>query len=505
MTDEKQAPVEEVEEEYDIKQWILKEDNALGILEELSGRDLDDLGDAEEDNARELVKSLGCFAPAIEIAGGFLNAKADCSFSDFKALVEKAAVTDSKDLSGEEQKLLAAFLAAEEVRAQEERLNDLIQFLAWSGPEPMRGSLAAAALDEDEVEASWKKTVDLGTDLRVLFKATGEEEESDEEKFSLHLALRKVLRIHQTLTGKDEWITGIAHHLGDWFEARRKESGQSPEFSGEIAHLGEWLKHVEPFSTYDTARLTWLSAYPPFHNRELEKAKVLVEKSLELLEKHTGGEDDGREIKKHMLTDLGYILADLGDHKTALERQELALAIQVELHGAIHEESADILSYIGNTHESAGDLDQAVEYFKRALKIRMELFGAEHLETADSINNLGTAYYQAGKYKDAIGYLEQALLLRTRFQGEEDHETTLTLYNLAISLIHVKRFKEAYDWVNKYLKKIPGDHPQYRELANLLPYIDSECVKSGFRPPSGVKSGGGGGKKKKNKKKKKKK
>lgn len=486
--------------------WLLKEENALALLEELSGRDFADLPQTEQTSARELTRFLECFSPALGIAGGYLEQKKEITFTDFKTLIPENLGKDLKNqlfpgdkydnLSAQEKKLLAVLVSVQSLVSQNPLLQEILEILTWSNSSPMRVSLVAASLGKDESETGFIEALKLGTDLRLLFK-TGEE--GDEERYEMQLPLRRVLQEAVTLTGRDEWVIKISEYLGDWFEARRKESGDDPEFNQESIHLDQWATHVEKLSPYHFGRLTWLRAYPPFHRRELETAKHMVEEALALLEK---SDRDSRETRVHILTDLGYIYSDLTDFPTAIIYHEKALALQVELYGDNHPETAETLCYVANTYEGAGDLDKALEYLKRALQIRIEHFGEEHLETADSLNNLGNTFYQAGRYSEAIGYLENALLQRTRFLGEAAKETTLTLYNLAICFIHIKRFKDAYDWVSKYVKKIPTDHPQYRELSGLLPYIDSECVKSGFRPPSGVRSGGHS--KKKNKKKKKK-
>jgi tetratricopeptide (TPR) repeat protein len=128
-----------------------------------------------------------------------------------------------------------------------------------------------------------------------------------------------------------------------------------------------------------------------------------------------------------------------------------------------------------------------VKYFEQALEIRRQLFGDLHPETATSFNNIGTSYYESKKYAEAIQYLQKAVETRQQVLGDEHPDTNDSLYNLAVCLVNLKKLKDAYERVNRQLKKLPPDHPNY-------------AVKSGFRPMSAVFSGKTGAKKKKKKK-----
>ncbi|MDQ1354085.1 MAG: hypothetical protein QG657_4394, partial [Acidobacteriota bacterium] len=93
-------------------------------------------------------------------------------------------------------------------------------------------------------------------------------EQPDTTNAALPEDLPKLLETPQEqfpISGTKEWVIDICRRLGDWLEARRKDSEQLTAFETELKHLQKWLEHVKPYSTYHTARLTWLQAYPPYH------------------------------------------------------------------------------------------------------------------------------------------------------------------------------------------------------------------------------------------------
>ncbi len=375
---------------------------------------------------------------------------------------------------------------------QKEVIDAAVNLLAWSGSNPMGLSLMTALLDrepEDLMEA-----LPEAVEAKMMTKT--------EAGYQLEETVYTTTRTAFPLKDNVEWVVVTARRSGDWFEQRRKESAEDPEFLNEFPHLTQWLENVTGHSPTHQGRLTWLSAYPPFHAAEMDKAKALVLEAVQLMDQETTWEKYAVE-KAHMLTDMGFIHGELGNQEESLKVHREGLELMIKGVGEKHNETASLLSNIGITYDNLGNKDEAVAHYKRAMEIRKELYGDDHPETASSINNVGTSYFEGGRFRDAIEYLEKALDIRNRTLGIEERDTIDSLYNYAVCLINLKKFKEGFDLVNKFLKQMSPQHPQYKEVASLIPYIDNECLKSGFRPPSAATASKGGSKKKKKKKKKK--
>jgi tetratricopeptide (TPR) repeat protein len=368
---------------------------------------------------------------------------------------------------------------------------DILNLLAWSGDDFMGTSLIAALLDkkEDDLQQALKEG-----DSSLLQKSP------DSERYRIDPKARKERQEQFPLTNKDnrDWVNTTCQHLGDWLDARRKDDETFPEFDAESLHLDQWAEHVKDDSSYHTVRLTWLRAYPPYRRGKYQDALKLVQSASSMLEKMP---EPDPKLQVEFFVDLGAIYGELNNHEESLEYYKKGLESRIKLSGEEHEDTADAMSNVGGAYDKLGNQEEGVKYLEQALEVRKKLFGEEHAETATSYNNIGTTYFESGKYREAIDYLEKALDIRTRVLGEEDTDTSDSLYNLAVCWINLKKYKDAYSRLSAYLKKIPGDHPQYAELAGLIRYIDKESIKSGFRAPSAVSAGKGKKKKKKKKKK----
>lgn len=373
-------------------------------------------------------------------------------------------------------------------------MDEILNFLAWSGSASMSLSLAAAVPDKNEKELTdlFKKAVDSGT----LKKAKGD------NRYEITPAVQTEHREKFPISDNPKWVVRIAQHLGDWFDARRKDYNNKTALEAEMPHLEIWTGHVKPLSFYHAARLTWLQAYPPYFRGEFQKALQLVQDAQTLLDQHPADNTDTEKnavltLKADLFHDLAAVYDELKNTDEALSYYGKALELQETHFGRQHADTADTISNIAATYDRMGNRDEALKYFREALEIRQQLFGEKHAETAASINNIGTSYYEAGKYTDAIHYLEKAVEIRMEVLGPEHTDTNDSLYNLAVCLVNLKKLKQAYEMVAKQLKLLAPGHRNYNELAGMLSYIDRESVKSGFRPMSAVNKGG---KKKKKKK-----
>jgi tetratricopeptide (TPR) repeat protein len=373
-------------------------------------------------------------------------------------------------------------------------MEEILDLLAWNDPAPMSISLAAATLDKkvEELTDLFKNAVDSG----ALKKAKGD------NRYEITPAVQAERRKQFPLSDNPQWVVRTAQHLGDWFDARRKDYNNQTILDEEMPHLETWTAHVSPFSLYHAARLTWLQAYPPYFRGKFQKALELVRAAQALLDQVPADEaltDKNLvlKLKADLFHDLAAVYDELKNTDEALNHYRKALELQETHFGRQHADTADTISNIAATYDRMGNREEALKYFREALEIRRQLFGEKHAETAASINNIGSSFYEAGKYADAIHYLEKAVEIRMEVLGPEHTDTNDSLYNLAVCFTNLKKLKQAYEMVAKQLKLLAPGHPNYNELMGMLSYIDRESVKSGFRPMSAVNKGG---KKKKKKK-----
>ncbi|MCP4213092.1 MAG: tetratricopeptide repeat protein, partial [bacterium] len=244
-------------------------------------------------------------------------------------------------------------------------LAKVLELLSWSGSSPMGLSLMAALLETAEPELT--EPLSIGNSLGLLYKQPG-----DSAGYGVHALPRTLCREKKPISDNKQWVEDVSQKLGQWFEARRKEYGQSDAFEQELLHLREWLTHITPISPYHSGRLTWLGAYESYHNGDYEESRQLVQKALSILEK---SEKPAHKLNADMLIDLGYIYGELDNHAEALKSQQTAYDLLTAEVGEEHEDTADLLDSIAGIFDGLGKKDEAIAKYERALEIRKKIFG----------------------------------------------------------------------------------------------------------------------------------
>jgi len=341
----------------------------------------------------------------------------------------------------------------------------------------------------------------------------------DHERYAIHRLVREVRREDVTLDGRQEWIDATCTRMADWFQKRRQEFSNLPVFLAEIDHLRAWQEHAVQHAQRHASRLMWLQAYPPFHQGRYRECKEWVERALESMEK-SGLVD--RELEANLLNDRGFTYHAMGDHKRALEYAEKALAIQRELLGEKHPDTAISLNNIGGEYGALGDHKRALEYVEKALGIQRELFGDKHPNTAESLDQAGGEYGALGDHQRALEYAEKALAIRRELFGEKhpttatslnnvgreyralgDHERALecaakalairrefgemhpdtirSVVNVSVAYVEAEKGAKAVVLLDEFLNKLPREHPAYGQLKQRKREVLGEIMGGGFR------------------------
>ena len=128
---------------------------------------------------------------------------------------------------------------------------------------------------------------------------------------------------------------------------------------------------------------------------------------------------------------LAYHLYMIGDYIGARPYFERALAINEQVLGTQHPETARSLNNLGGLLRAMGDLAGAQPYVERALAIREQVLGAQHPDTARSLNNLGALLRARGDYAEAQLYYERALAICEQVLGSNHPNTRTVRHNLA--------------------------------------------------------------------------
>ncbi|MEQ8383156.1 MAG: CHAT domain-containing protein, partial [Coleofasciculus sp. A1-SPW-01] len=125
------------------------------------------------------------------------------------------------------------------------------------------------------------------------------------------------------------------------------------------------------------------------------------------------------------LNNIGFVYADLGEKKRALDYYQQALPLSQTVEDRAGE--AIILNNIGMVYLNLGEKQQALEYWQRALPLSQAV--GDRAGEAIILNNIGGVYNELGEKQQALEYWQQALPLR-RAVGDRAGEA-VTLFNIA--------------------------------------------------------------------------
>ncbi len=183
----------------------------------------------------------------------------------------------------------------------------------------------------------------------------------------------------------------------------------------------------------DEVVLADLSYYLGFHHYnkgQYVEGKMATQTALQLAETHTLPDTDLALYNSLM----GGLLNAMGELAAARPFYERALAINEEVIGATHPDTATSLNNMGTLLQAMGALEAARPFFERALAIREEVLGATHPDTALSLNNMGFLLQAMGELEAARPFYERALAIREEVLGTTHPDTASSLNNMGFLL-----------------------------------------------------------------------
>jgi len=467
--------------------------------------------------AKIIAQKLAGLPLALELAGAYLRHRS-VTWQEYLRLLNESL----KDaLSG---KFLESFTQHErdiystlringEVFADEPKLKEVIDLLTWSGSAPMGESLMCALLDVKPHELTG--ALGLGIRLRFFQKS------AQSQSYSLHRLLQEVRRAEFSLADNQAWAICICARIGQWFQSTKRNFSDLARFEAEIDHLQAWQANSLLVAPAHGVRLLWLQAYPAHHRGKNGEALTFIDRALELL---SASKIDDPLLKAHLLNDRSTTLCGLLKFDVCLEPTEEALNIRLSLLGEKHSDTAMSLHNTGLCHEvqqPSPDLVKARDYLERALAVWRELHGEEHIDSMMAMTNLGALYDRLG-IPEGLKLLETGLELRKKLYGERHPDTAAAYHGLGkvylriggmSGLDYVKKGLEirrellgeanvytiasiktvvqalcarglhggADSALERYLKKLPKEHPQYLELLQMKQELFENVNRPGFR------------------------
>ncbi len=433
---------------------LLDEELSFKLLIQEAGRSPETAD--EEQAARAIARELGGLPLALELAGAYLRHREAVGWPRYLELLrqrprEAMAGKHLSSFTRHEADLYATLRIEDEILAEEPRLREIVDLLAWSDSAPMGVELMCALLGVAN-SLNLTEALALGVALKLIQKTPGV------ERYALHRLVSQVRR--EDLSLSESHVADVCQKLGDWFYAIRDDFKKLPIYEAEIDHLRIWQQHSAVYAKEHASRLLWLQAYPSYHRGRYRESKHLVESALEIYGRNLLP-DPGLEAHTHH--DLGVLCGFIGEHRKALEYKERALAIRQKVYGEEHPDTAMSLNDVGTSYAALGEHRKALECEERALAIWQKVYGEEHPDTARSLNNVGSTYAALGEHRKALEYEERALAIRRKVYGEEHPDTAMSLNGVGASYRRLGEHRKALEYAERALairQKVYGEeHP----------------------------------------------
>ncbi|MCG3207291.1 MAG: Photosystem I assembly protein Ycf3 [Anaerolineae bacterium] len=296
-------------------------------------------------------------------------------------------------------------------------------------PIPTALLLSTVAVDDeagDPPSAIRNSQFDLDDALRRLTEL-GLLTTADGQTVTLHRLLTDF--IHQAvpdlaaLPAVESTLLAKANQLNNAGDPRPLQAWQS--------HLRHVADTARKRTDEQAARLCSAVGYHLDLTGELGTVKPYYERALAINEQILGPQHPDTAL---CLNNLGFVLQELGELGPAKPYYERALAIREQELGSRHPDTALSLNNLGYLLQAMGDLEQAKPYYERALAIREQVLGPQHPHTAHSLNSMGYLLQAMGKLEQAKPYFERALAICEQKLGPQHPDTARSLNNLGALL-----------------------------------------------------------------------
>ena len=169
------------------------------------------------------------------------------------------------------------------------------------------------------------------------------------------------------------------------------------------------------------------------------------------------------EMFSKLMLELGWIHAEMGNAKKAIEYYEQALSIYIETY-EMHPMVGAILNNIGDAWRELGKYEKAMAYHEQALSVNKEMFGENDSNVTSILNNIGLIWDKLGKYEKAIEYYQQALSIDIKLHGTRHPNVATDFCNIGIAWNILGKYQKAIEYFDNALsidKEVYGErHPK---------------------------------------------
>ncbi len=299
-----------------------------------------------------------------------------------------------------------------------------------------------------EVLNTCKNTTDVKNfmyELKKYFLLTNESTSSSpfDFTFSLHRSTQAIILAYFLkilgIEGIKTRIQLLANGFGQLAE-EELEKENTLHIKTLLNHFRAFLSHDQLLSPSTKSSLTFELGRMYDHLNQYEKAKELLEQSLQILTEQN--KEKGIKFAR-VSSYLGSIYKELSNPQRSQELLEKSLLIYNENPKENQREIAHTLAYLGNTYRNIGNFIKAKSTLEESVHIYKQQTPIQHSGLAFALVNLGATQRDLKNTKDAIHSLEESLSLYREYTPGNFMGIARALYYLGSAYYSSGDFKKA--------------------------------------------------------------
>lgn len=437
--------------------------------------------DDEKERAKEIVRLLGCYTLAVEVAALYLyECKGRISCAAFLELLKREGGLTGIDIVGSitkttihHSKLISATLVpAIDILSSVEKL--ILKYASLLPPDtiPLSWVKAMVMIDYPELGKSalsgfddpWISNINHLLSLRFLQMVDFDAEKLNITIVRMHRLVQELL---VTKLNTDERASFYNNLIDYCFERSDilDKIWQNPETRWETESMVAFNNQLLLQNNDRAVKLlTWNSRWMYM----LGKDQMFL-MSIEQL--RIRGEENTHEMAT-ILSCWGIILSYKGRYKEAENVLTQALIIDKKIWGTPHPIIAIRLNDIGTLHVNTQNNADAEKYLLQSYNMIKKCLGLNHPETATIASNLASLYVNLERYTEAEQFYRFAMKIRIEFFSNEHPLVSSTMNNLAILMMRIARISEAEYLFRQAIeidtKTIGEKHPRFPHRLNNL-------------------------------------
>ncbi len=205
--------------------------------------------------------------------------------------------------------------------------------------------------------------------------------------------------------------------------------------------------------------------------RRTKEAQLIIQVARAALERADAGPGLRADFESHYAA----FLYHLGDYKTAVERNKVALDLRTNHYGANAPQTAVSVRNLADSYRQLGEYDKAIPLYKRALAMWKAVLFDDHPRVADTLTNLADVYLSRRELGAARNAQQRALEINKRFLGDKHPRVATSMVNIAVSHMSRREYAPAEKLLHQALAirkaRLGAKHPLVGDLYGKLGLI----------------------------------